>query len=38
MRKHPHLYEISAWPWLEILSRAEGRHVTLADVPKKTWD
>ena len=33
MRPHPHLYEISAWPWLERLSSREGRQVTLADVP-----
>ena len=38
MRTHPHLYEISAWPWLERLSAAAGRHVTLADVPGATWD
>lgn len=38
MRAHPHLYEISAWPWLERLSRREGRHVTLADVPAASWD
>jgi hypothetical protein len=38
MRPHPHLYEISAWPWLERLSRAEDRRVTLADVPGAAWD
>jgi glycosidase len=38
MRAHPHLYEISALPWLERLSRCEGRHVTLADVPPANWD
>ena len=38
MRRHPHLYEISAWPWLERLSRREDRRITLADVPKGTWD
>ena len=38
MRTHPHLYEISAWPWLERLSRRENRHVTLGDVPPATWD
>jgi hypothetical protein len=38
MRRHPHLYEISAWPWLERLSLREGRRVTLADVPAETWD
>ena len=38
MRRHPHLYEISAWPWLERLSRREDRLVTLADVPAAAWD
>jgi len=38
MRAHPHLLEISAWPWLERLSRAERRHITLADVPPRCWD
>jgi hypothetical protein len=38
MRQHPHLYEISAWPWLERLSHREDRRITLADVPKGTWD
>ncbi len=38
MRKHPRLLEISAWPWLERLSRAEGRVVTLGDVPAARWD
>ena len=38
MHAHPHLLEISAWPWLERLSRAEGRHITLADVPPRCWD
>jgi hypothetical protein len=38
MRTHPHLYEISAWPWLERLSREENRRVTLGDVPPAAWD
>lgn len=36
--KHPHLFEISAWPWLERLSARERRLVTLADVPESEWD
>lgn len=35
---HPHLFEISAWPWLERISRREGRTVTLASVPSAEWD
>ena len=38
MRPHPHLYEISAWPWLERLSGEHRRRITLADVPGETWD
>jgi hypothetical protein len=38
VRSHPHLFEISAWPWLERLSRAEHRDVTLATVPDRYWD
>ena len=38
MRTHPHLYEISAWPWLERLSSDAGVHVTLENVPAATWD
>jgi len=38
MRKHPHLLEIAAWPWLDRLSRARGRQVTLTDVPDTHWD
>jgi hypothetical protein len=35
---HPHLFEISAWPWLERLSEAEGHPITLNDVPAREWD
>ena len=35
---HPHLIELSTWPWLERLSRSERRTVTLADVPAGEWD
>jgi glycosidase len=38
LRRHPHLYEISAWPWLQRLSHDEDRLVTLADVPAAIWD
>ena len=38
MRQHPHLFEISAWPWLTRLSRDAGRLVTLAGVPDAEWD
>ncbi|HEX5476199.1 MAG TPA: alpha-amylase family glycosyl hydrolase [Vicinamibacterales bacterium] len=38
MRRHPHLYEINTWPWLDALSRREQRLVTLGDVPPAEWD
>ena len=38
MRAHPHLFEISAWPWLERLSSGAGRRLTLGDVPAAAWD
>ena len=38
MRRHPLLFEISAWPWLERLAHEERRVVTLATVPGKQWD
>lgn len=38
MRRHPHLLEISAWPWLTKLSTAAGRAVTLGSVPADAWD
>ena len=37
-RPHPHLFEISAWPWLERLSRDAREPVTLASVPGHEWD
>jgi hypothetical protein len=38
MREHPLLLEISAWPWLERVSREERHLVTLANVPAAHWD
>src|SRR6266851_1519440 len=38
IRPHPHLYEINTWPWLEMLSRAYGRRLTLGTVPDELWD
>jgi hypothetical protein len=38
MRLHPHLYEISAWPWLEGLSASAGKTITLATVPAGEWE
>lgn len=38
MRPHPHLYEINTWPWLERLSTAAARRVTLGSVPAAEWD
>jgi hypothetical protein len=35
---HPHLLEISLWPWLEQHSRAHGRTLTLGQIPERVWD
>ena len=34
--KHPVIYEINTWVWLEELSRESP--VTLARVPREKWD
>ena len=36
--KHPVLYEVNTWVWLDELSRRHGRPVTLASVPAEAWD
>lgn len=36
--KHPLIYEINTWVWLDELSRKEGRFLTLASVPDTEWD
>lgn len=38
LRKHPHLYEINTWAWLEKLSRDAGARITLGRVPDHEWD
>ncbi|HEX9759651.1 MAG TPA: alpha-amylase family glycosyl hydrolase, partial [Candidatus Acidoferrales bacterium] len=38
LRVHPHLYEIHTWAWLEQLSAAQGKRITLAGVPDSDWD
>lgn len=38
LRRHPHLYEINTWAWLEELSVRARRVVKLADVPDAEWD
>jgi hypothetical protein len=37
LRRHPHLYEINVWPWLESLSDQLDRRVTLGTVPISEW-
>jgi glycosidase len=37
-RRHPHLYEINTWAWLEDLSAQKGKIVTLGTVPEAEWD
>ena len=34
----PYLYEINTWPWLEAISRTEGRAIDLGTVPDRYWD
>ena len=31
----PYLYEINTWPWLEAISRTEGRAIDLGAVPPR---
>lgn len=38
LRRHPHLYEINTWAWLEEISARSGRLVTLGDVGDTEWD
>ncbi|MDE3178907.1 MAG: alpha-amylase [Acidobacteriota bacterium] len=37
-RRHPHLYEINTYAWLEELSRREKRRITLGSVPASEWN
>jgi hypothetical protein len=36
--KHPVIYEINTWVWLDELSRKYKRPVSLATVPEQEWD
>jgi hypothetical protein len=36
--KHPVIYEINTWVWLQELSRKYERHVSLLTVPPGEWD
>ena len=36
--RHPVLYEINTWVWLDELSRKQQRPVNLATVPPEEWD
>ena len=38
LRRHPHLYQINTYAWLEHLSAKLGRTTQLADVPDSEWD
>jgi glycosidase len=38
LRKHPHLYEINTWLWLDELSKRAGRRITLGEIPENEWD
>jgi uncharacterized protein with von Willebrand factor type A (vWA) domain len=36
--KHPVIYEINTWVWLDDLSRKYHRSITLSTVPPEEWD
>jgi hypothetical protein len=36
--KHPTIYEINTWVWLQELGRKYRRSVTLSAVPREEWD
>ena len=36
--KHPVIYEINTWVWLQELSHKYKSPVTLAKIPRKKWD
>jgi hypothetical protein len=36
--RFPYVYEIDTWPWLDQISRREGRAVDLSNVPAGVWD
>lgn len=36
--KHPVIYEINTWVWLEELERKHGRPVSLGSVPQEEWE
>ena len=36
--RHPVVYEVNTWVWLQELGQGAGRPVTLATVPSSTWD
>ncbi len=36
--KHPVVYEINAWIWIQELSRKYGSPITFAQVPREEWD
>ncbi len=35
--RHPFVYEINTWPWLESISEQEGSRVDLGTVPARYW-
>ena len=36
--KHPVIYEINTWVWLDELSRRDNRHIHLGNVPAQDWE
>src|SRR4051794_6663112 len=38
MVRHPFIYEINTWVWLDELSARQGKELGLAGVPASEWD
>ncbi len=37
LRKNPHIYEINLMTWLSMLSRREGKRISLGGIPETEW-
>jgi glycosidase len=37
LRKNPHIYEINLMTWLSMLSKREGRQISIGSIPGAEW-